>query len=170
MLSRLNSKIMIKNAWPELLEQVVAIYNQAIVDGNSTADLETYLPLQKQAWFDAHDKDHPLYVALDNDLVIGWLSLTPYRPGRKAFAMVREVSIYIHRDHRSKGIAGSLLQHSIVEARIMGIECFMAIILGVNSHSIRFIENNGFVLWGKMPSLADLNGKRSDHLYYGLNL
>jgi L-amino acid N-acyltransferase YncA len=155
----LNSKIQIKKAMPEHLVQVVEIYNQAIVDGNSTADLETYQPSEKKGWFDAH-----------HEKVVAWLSLTPYRPGRKAFAKVREVSLYVHRDHRSKGIAPFLLSHAIADARSLGLEYFIGILLGVNKHSIRFVEGNGFVLWASLPSIADLNGTKSDHLYYGLKL
>jgi L-amino acid N-acyltransferase YncA len=166
----LNSKIQIKKAMPEHLVQVVEIYNQAIVDGNSTADLETYQPSEKKGWFDAHNETHPLYVALDHEKVVAWLSLTPYRPGRKAFAKVREVSLYVHRDHRSKGIAPFLLSHAIADARSLGLEYFIGILLGVNKHSIRFVEGNGFVLWASLPSIADLNGTKSDHLYYGLKL
>ena len=157
----------IERARIEHLERIVEIYNQAILDGFSTADMETYKPEEKLQWFNAHDDQHPIYVALIDNKVIGWITLGAYRPGRKALQSVREVSGYLDSDYRSMGLGTKLMQYVIDLAPSLGIECLLGILLSKNVKSIALVEKTGFEKWGTMPGIADFDGVKCDHLYYG---
>lgn len=85
-------------------EAVRNIYLQGIATKEAT--FETEAP----TW-DEWDKGHlPYlrYVAVDKGIVIGWAALTAVS-GRCVYAGVSEVSVYIHQDHRGKGIGAALL-------------------------------------------------------------
>lgn len=149
------------------LPAIVEIYNQAVEEGFSTADMETFSVDEKRNWFDSHDGAHPVLVALDEQQVAGWLSLSAYRPGRGALAAVREVSYYVHRGWRRKGIATALLEHAVDFCRSNNIEFLLAIVIGRNETTISFLEKNSFSKWGTLPRIVNFNGVRCDHLYYG---
>src|SRR5215213_6503476 len=128
--------IQIIRARIEHLDRIVEIYNQAIIDGFSTADMETYKPEEKMQWFKAHDDQHPIHVVIKDNNVIGWISLGAYRPGRKALASVREVSGYLDSDYRSLGIGTKLMQFVIDHAPSLGVDCLLGILLSRNLKSI----------------------------------
>ena len=162
--------LQIIKALPEHLERIVEIYNQAIIDGFSTADMETYKPEEKLQWFNAHDDQHPLFVVLTNNKVVGWITLSAYRPGRKALQSVREVSGYLDSEYRGMGIGTKLMQYIIDLAPSLGVDCLLGILLSKNVKSIALVEKTGFEKWGTLPGIADFNGVKCDHLYYGKKL
>ena len=50
-------------------------------------------------WFKEHDqKKYPIIVAEQNDKILGWISLSPYRPGRLALRFTAEVSYFVHNN------------------------------------------------------------------------
>jgi L-amino acid N-acyltransferase YncA len=157
----------IERARKEHLPRIVEIYNQAIIDGFSTADMETYAAEDKLQWFLSHDDLHPIYVVIVENLVIGWISLSAYRPGRKALEKVREVSGYLDSAYRSLGLGTKLMQFIIDLGPSLGVEHLLGILLSKNQKSIALVEKTGFELWGRMPGIADFDGVKCDHLYYG---
>ncbi len=162
--------LQIENAKPHHLPAIVEIYNEAIREGFSTADTETFTIDEKQFWFNEHDHLHPIFVVLLNDEVCGWLSLSAYRPGRKALSAVREVSYYVHANFRKKGVATALLHHAENFCEQNNLQHLIAIVLGKNVKTISFLEKQGFDKWGTLPGIADFNGESVDHLYFGKHL
>ena len=65
------------------LPAIVAIYNSAVETRQSTADLASVGTQDRQAWFEAHTGDRPLYV-LKNQTgeVLAWGSFSDYYPRR----------------------------------------------------------------------------------------
>lgn len=95
---------------------LVDIYNQAIRAGNATGDTEEYQVEDRIKWLEKYDKDsYPIYVAELQNRVVGYCTLSPYRPGRKAMSGVAEVSYYLDYDFHGKGIGSALLQHAIAD-------------------------------------------------------
>lgn len=47
--------------------------------------------------------------------IVGWAAISPYNP-RDAYRGVGEISVYIHRDFRGKGIGQRLLKQLEIEA------------------------------------------------------
>ena len=152
----------------EDLTAINRIYNQAVRQRFCTAHLNLVNEEERKRWFASHDPRHfPVYVAVEGDRVVGWISLGPYREGRQALAHVAEVSYYVDEKERGKGIGSSLLDHVIGVASGFGFSVLIAILLDKNPASIALLQKFGFTEWGRMPGIARIDDQRADHLYYG---
>ncbi|TAJ11116.1 N-acetyltransferase [Marinilabiliaceae bacterium JC017] len=156
------------------LQDIIAIneiYNQAVRMGFQTADTEAVSLRERQKWFKEHcDDSYPVFVYVSNDQVVGWVSLSVYRKGRKALRFTAEVSYYIHQEWQKKGIGSQLLIYAIDRALELGYKNLFAILLEPNIGSIRLLEKHRFVKWGELPRVADFDGQEFNHLYYGLRI
>ena len=63
-----------------------------------------------------HKKNHPVFVAEERGKIVGWSSLSPWSD-RCAYDTTVEVSVYIHKDHRGKGIGSDLLEMVTLEGK-----------------------------------------------------
>jgi phosphinothricin acetyltransferase len=153
------------------LPAINRIYNQAVQQRFCTAHLAPLDMNQREAWFKLHIPDRfPVYVATQNELVTGWVSLGPYRLDRQALAHVAEVSYYVDEQERGKGIGSVLMKHAISVAPSFGFNVLIAILLSKNPASIALLEKFAFSCWGTMPEIARIDNQFADHLYYGLKL
>ena len=126
---------------------------------------------EREHWFAAHDPAHyPVFVAVDEKKVVGWVSLGPYREDRQALEHVAEVSYYVDEKERGKGVGSSLMGHSMNAASDYGFSVLIAILLNRNPASIALLLKFGFEEWGRMPGIARIDEQDADHLYYGLRL
>ena len=159
----------IRLATQDDIPAIVAIYNQAILRGGCTADTDPIDPIQWQHWLDIHPADkYPVWVAVDSHAVVGWVSISAWRPGRKALVGVAEVSYYVHNDFQGRGIGQQLLLHAIRHMETLQLHTILAILLGVNSRSITLLEKHGFTRWGTLPGVARFTNSSSDQVIYGL--
>jgi phosphinothricin acetyltransferase len=163
--------MIIRFAKREDFESIIAIYNHAIDEKFATADTEQVTLESKKEWFAQHlPETYPIYVAEKNGEIIGWCSLSPHRPGRKALRTVTEISYYIHKDHRRKGVANSLIIHTIESAKVLGFRNLIAILLDLNNPSIYILKKFGFERWGHLPGVADIDGVICGQFIYGKKL
>lgn len=150
------------------LPQIVQIYNHAVEQRGSTADLTPVKVEDRIEWFEKHTENtFPLWVADDGENILGWCSLSPYRPGRMALRHTAEISYYVHRDHRAKGICTALMNHAMSQCNRLGIKSLFALLLDINKASINILEKQGFVRWGHMPGIAEMDGIICGHFIYG---
>lgn len=161
----------IRLAKKEDLPRINEIYNQAVRQRFCTAHLEPVELEEREKWFSAHESSkYPVFVFPDKAGIDGWLSLGPYREDRQALAHVAEVSYYVDRKVRGKGIGSRLLEHALAVAADYGFSVLIAILLDKNPASIALLLKYGFTEWGRMPGIARIGSQESDHLYYGLKL
>ena len=150
---------------------IVDIYNQAIATGQNTADTELLTLEERAEWFASHTPEqYPLLVAKEAGTVVGYLTISAYRYGRKALIHTAEVSYYIHFDHHRKGIASQLMDVALKISPSLQIKTLIAILIGSNQGSIGLLKKYGFKEWGCMPDIVELTEGKSDHVYYGLHL
>ncbi|EGZ43922.1 GNAT family N-acetyltransferase [Neisseria wadsworthii] len=149
------------------LPEIVEIYNSTIAGRQSTADLIPVSTQERQAWFDAHKGQRPLYV-MKNETgeVLAWGSFSDYYP-RPAYHISAEISIYVRQDMRGIGVGKDLLRYMLEKAPSLGMENVLAVIFGHNHASIRLFESFGFKEWGRLPEVCDLDGKRADVVILG---
>jgi L-amino acid N-acyltransferase YncA len=165
------ANLIIRTATGNDLETIVAIYNQAVLTKMATADLEPVETNSRLPWFQEHDpKKYPIFVAEIDGKVAGWISLSPYRPGRAALRFTAEVSYYIHTDYQGRGIGTKLLDYAIRESPKYPFKTLFAIILEHNTASIKLVRKFHFAKWGHLPGVADFDGTECGHLYYGLRV
>ena len=153
------------------LERIVEIYNQAIKAGNATADLSVLTIADRREWFiEHHQDDYPIYVIEVHKEVIGWGSLSPYRKGRAGLKETAEISYYIDYNHHGLGYAKKMINFIITDCNRLGIRNIFAVLLDLNTKSASILERFGFVKWGHMPNIVNLNGKICGHLIYGKHI
>ena len=158
----------IRNAETDDLPQIVAIYNQAVNEGNCTADTEPLSAADRQEWFTSHSPDrYPIYVMAEGNTICGWCSLSAHRPGRKALQNVAEISYYVDTEHRKKGIGQLLMNHALHSAAALGLHNLFAILLDTNAVSVRLLEQNGFTQWGHLPDIAEFPDRTCGQFIYG---
>lgn len=105
--------MIIREAVETDLDSIKDIYNQGIEDRIATLETETKDQAYMEEWFAKHNGRYKLIVAEQDGEIVGWSSLNQYN-SRKAYKGVADLSVYISRDHRGKGI-GCLLLQSIEE-------------------------------------------------------
>jgi L-amino acid N-acyltransferase YncA len=152
------------------LKQLVAIYNEAITDGNCTADINPLTVSERQEWFDSHSpQKYPIFVMEKDDsrTITGWCSLSAHRRGRMALENVAEISYYVGRDYREKGIGRQLMEHALRQAPKLGLRNLFAILLDINRISVALLEKNGFSQWGHLPDIAEFPDKVCGQFIYG---
>jgi phosphinothricin acetyltransferase len=156
--------------WKDL-EAIVSIYNQAVDDGQKTADITPVTVASRKKWFETHNPHtYPILIAEYNDKIIGYLTVSTYRPGRMAVRHTAEVSYFVHFDYHHREVASNLLERAIRLCPSLHIKTLFAIIIDSNEYSIKLLENYGFKKWGHLPRVAEFNGVEVGHLYYGLRI
>jgi phosphinothricin acetyltransferase len=157
----------IRDATIDDLPAIVAIYNTTVPTRMVTADLEPVSVASRQGWFEEHSPGHrPLWVAQDDDQVVGWLSFSSFY-GRPAYHKTCEVSVYLAPEHRRRGLGTQLLQRCIGHAPRIGVATLLGFILGHNDPSLRLFEKMGFSRWGHLPRVAVLDGVERDLVIVG---
>ncbi|MEX0664438.1 MAG: N-acetyltransferase family protein [Acidimicrobiia bacterium] len=120
------------------------IYNLEVAESTVTFDLVPRTLDQQVAWIDEHSGGHPAIVALDDDgTIVGFGSLSPYKD-RPAYATTVEDSVYVHRDHRSRGLGRLLLDELVRLGRDHGFHSMIARIVGDHEVSIALHVACGF--------------------------
>jgi len=154
------------------LDGIVSIYNQAILEGGLTADIDTFVTDDKTDWFYSHDPAvHPVFVLYAGTELAGWLSVSPYRPGRQALRFTVEVSCYVRADFRHRQIGSLMLRHAIQWCKQAGYLKTFAVVLDANTPSLNFFRKHGFVEWGHLPGVAVFDETGNCGQYYlGLSL
>ena len=145
------------------------IYNYEVVNGVATLDLEPRTLPEWQEWFDAHQTvEHCIFVGLMDDVVVGYASLSPYRT-KDAFKSTVELSIYIHQDHRGKGVASKLMAHILEHAKENDtLHTVVSVITAGNEGSTKLHSRFGFTYCGLTPEVGFKHGKYQDTETYAL--
>ncbi|MGC5328177.1 arsinothricin resistance N-acetyltransferase ArsN1 family A [Brevibacillus sp. SYSU BS000544] len=101
--------IQIRKAQVDDIEAIRNIYNQGIADRIATLETDQKDAAYMRTWYEQRQERHAVLVAEIEPQVIGWASINPYSH-RCAYNSVGDISIYIDREHRGKGIGHCLLQ------------------------------------------------------------
>ncbi|MDL2217242.1 N-acetyltransferase family protein [Christensenellaceae bacterium OttesenSCG-928-M15] len=159
---------LIRRATDGDLARITEIYNQAIAAGTCTGDLRPFRTEERRAWLKEHtNKRTPAYVYEENGDVSGYIYLSAYRPGREALSGTAEISYYVDFICHGRGIGSALLSYMLKEAKEVGYETLLAVVLECNVGSMALLEKHGFSQWGVLPGVAKMNGKTYAHFYYG---
>jgi L-amino acid N-acyltransferase YncA len=101
--------LMIRQAVEKDIESILLIYNQGIEDRIATLETETKDYKYMKNWFESHSGRYRVIVAEAEGQIVGWASLNPYN-NRCAYLGVADLSIYISRESRGRGVGGKLLK------------------------------------------------------------
>jgi len=163
--------VIIRFATIQDLPAIVGIFNQAIRSRCATGFMDEFSADERTEWFNQHDKDtYPVYVLEMKGEIVGFGSLSPYRPGRKAMSRTAEVSFFLEYSLLGRGLGSALLEYMIADCPRLGINSLIAILLDINQASIALLKKFGFKEWGRMPGIIYFEDKICDHLYFGLTI
>jgi L-amino acid N-acyltransferase YncA len=98
----------IREALTKDIVSIQSIYNEGIEDRIATLETETKDLSYMQEWFNNHKGRFKVLVAEQESNIIGWSSLNTYN-NRCAYAGVADLSVYVARGYRGKGIGKLLL-------------------------------------------------------------
>ena len=128
-------------------EAIRAIYNREVLGSTVTFDLVPRTIDEQIEWLDRHSGGHPAIVAVDDGVVVGFGSLSPWRP-RPAYSPTVEDSVYVHHEHRGRGIGRTVLDELVRLAEAHGFHSVLARIVGGHDASIALHAGLGFEIVG----------------------
>jgi phosphinothricin acetyltransferase len=158
----------IREAKTDDVDRINDIHNQAIHEKFKVAYLIPWTKEKALEWFKNHNtKEYPIYVVEIDNAVIGFVYINAYRPGRIALKQTAEISYFIDKNYRRRGIGKKLIEYMESNCHILGIKTLFAIIIDNNAASIKLIEKCGYRKWGHLPKIAVFDTIEVGHLYYG---
>ena len=153
------------------LPRIVTIYNQAVPTHRSTANTIPWTVESRTSWFMEHEPSkHPIFVAEVKKQVVGWCSLSVYRPGRLALRFTSEISYYIDNDFQGQGIGRALIHHALEACPTLDIKNIIAVVIDRNEASRKLLEKLGFEQWAYLPRVLDFDGHEFGEYYYGIRV
>jgi phosphinothricin acetyltransferase len=162
---------MIRSATPDDIESIADIYNEAILEGGLTGDLEPLSIDNRREWYADHQDRYAIFVKVaGGGTVVGYVAISPYRKGRDAFYETCEISYYLAKKFRGQGFGKELVNHAIEYARRSDFASMVALVLGCNQRSIDLLIGFGFSVLGRLPNAAKIEGEHVDHIYLSRGL
>lgn len=140
---------------------IADIYNEAILTTTATFDTETKTAAERLQWLAAHDERHPVLVALVDEAVVGWASLSKWSD-RCAYADTAETSFYVKAEHRGQGIGRKLKEAIIEEARRLKFHTLIARVAQESHESLHLNLSTGFILVGTLKQVGMKFRRRLD--------
>jgi L-amino acid N-acyltransferase YncA len=135
--------------WPD----VCSIYLEGIATGNAT--FETLEPTWDQ-WDRAHLPIGRL-VARRGNTIAGWAAMSKISQ-RSCYSGVAELSVYVARWSRSKGVGHALMKAAIAAAEAAGIWTLQGAVFPENQASLKLCLANGFREVGRRERIGKREG------------
>lgn len=126
---------------------IMDIYNVEVAGHTSTFDLVPRTLDEQRRWIAQRSGAFSAVVALLDDEVVGFASLSPYKE-RAAYRTTVEDSVYVSRRHPRLGIGRTLMDHLVGIARDSGFHSVVARIEASGTASRSLHESCGFELVG----------------------
>jgi phosphinothricin acetyltransferase len=153
--------ISIRRAEAADAEAIAVIYNQGIEDRVATLETQTRTAEERRGWLAARGSRHPVLVGEANGCVIGWSSLNSFNP-RAAYDHVADISVYVERGWRGRGVGRRLLEALIGCGRELEYHKLVLAAFPFNAAGISLYGRVGFTEVGVYREQGRLDGKWVD--------
>lgn len=144
--------------------EILAIFNEAILHSTAIYEYEPRSEAFMATWFEAKERAHlPVVGAFtsDGDLA-GFASYGPFRPAFPAYRHTVEHSVYVHPNHRRRGVARALLAELIAQARTQEVRVLLGVIDAENAPSLALHDTFGFTRAGTLRGVGYKFGRWLD--------
>jgi phosphinothricin acetyltransferase len=151
------------------LPAIVAIYNSTVAGRQVTADTEPVTVDARRAWFERHTSGRPILVHEEGGEVAAWLSFEPFHE-RPAYHATAQLSLYVAAAWRRRGLGRMLIAEAVALAPSLGIRTLVGLVFSHNTPSLRLLASAGFEEWGRLPDVAEMDGRRYSLTIMGLHV
>jgi len=150
---------------------ILGIFNHAIVNSTALFDYKPRSIENMKSWFDVKRMNNfPVMGVEDDDHdLLGFASYGTFR-GWPAYKYSVEHSIYVHHEHRRKGIGDLLLTSIIAKAMEQNYHLLIGGIEATNLASIALHQKHGFTHSGTITQAGYKFGRWLDLAFYQLVL
>ena len=168
-------------------EAICRIYNQGIEDRVATLETELRTPEERRHWLASRDERHPVIVAevesegvfgraeparaylrppsvqagLTAPATIAWASLNIYN-ARAAYRFVADISVYVERGWRGRGVGRVMLEKLAELGRAHGYHKLVLSAFPGNATGMALYTKSGFRTVGIYREQGQLDGKWVD--------
>jgi Sortase and related acyltransferases len=151
--------------------EILNILNEAIVNSTALYDYQPRTLESMASWFKVKDAgSFPVIgVFSENNQLMGFASYGTFR-NWPAYKYTVEHSVYVHKDHRGKGLGVALMNRLIQEARSQQYHVMIGAIDAENSASLAMHEKLGFVHAGTIKQAGFKFNHWLDFAFYQLIL
>ena len=155
------SDLAIRAAEPTDADTIALIFNQGIEDRLATLETEPRSAEERTRWLAARGPRHPVLVGEVGGRVVGWGSLNAFNP-RPAYDHVADVSVYVGRDWRGRGVGHRLLEALIARGRELGYHKLVLAAFPFNVAGVTLYRRLGFSEVGVYREQGRLDGQWVD--------
>lgn len=150
---------------------ILDIFNDAILHSTALYDYEPRTMKNMKDWFRVKtDNDFPVIGVIDGTgQLLGFASYGTFRAW-PAYKYTVEHAVYIHKNHKGKGLGRALLERLIVLAAEQDVHVMVGAIDMNNTGSIALHQKLGFSHSGTMKQAAYKFGNWLDFGFYQLIL
>lgn len=158
---------MIREATAEDLGAINDIYNHFVLHSICTYQEVPSSLNERQKWYDQHGEKHPITVAIIDDQIVGWGSLSKFH-ARTAYRFTVENSVYVHHQHHKQGLGSRILGDLIERAKALGHHTIIAGIDSEQAGSIALHSKFGFQKVAHLKQVGYKFGRWLDVVYMEL--
>ncbi len=146
---------------------ILAIFNDAIANSTALYDYKPRLIESMVPWFATKALNNFPVIGLvsDEGELMGFASYGTFR-AFPAYKYTIEHSVYVHKDHRGKGLGAMLLESLIQEADSRNVHVMVGGIDASNQASIALHEKLGFTHSGTVKEAGFKFGRWLDLAFY----
>jgi L-amino acid N-acyltransferase YncA len=157
--------MMIRPATEQDIPAITAIFNEAVANSNAIWTEKQDSDAERLTWMQARlALGYPVLVAAEGPVVLGYGTFGDFRafPGYRYSV---EHSVYIHADHRGRGLGRVIVDELVAAATALGKHVMIAGIDGGNPASLRLHARAGFVEVARMPEVGRKFGRWLDLVF-----
>jgi phosphinothricin acetyltransferase len=150
--------------------QILEILNEAILNSTALYDYKPRTIESMVQWFKNKELGaYPVIGAFENEKLMGFASYGAFR-NWPAYKYTVEHSVYVHKEHRGKGLSVLLMQALIEAAREQQYHVMVGAIDASNQISISLHQKLGFTSSGIIHQAGFKFGRWLDLAFYQLIL
>jgi L-amino acid N-acyltransferase YncA len=155
------TSVTIRDAVAADAEAICRIYNQGIEDRVATLETERRTPAERREWMAARGLRHPVLVGEVEGIVTAWASLNRFNP-RPVYDQVADLSVYVERAWRGRGVGRTLLGALVDRARTLGYHKMVLAAFPDNAAGLALYTRLGFTRVGVYREQGLLDGRWAD--------
>lgn len=150
-------------------EEIVNIYNYYINETVITFETEELNVLEMEKRIVKKIENNPWIVYEEDGKILGYAYVSEFN-FREAYSKTREITIYIEKDCKGRGIGTILMQELINECKKYEFHLLVSIITVPNEKSVKLHEKFGFNRAGGLEEAGYKKDKWLDVEYWQLKI